>query len=315
MSAVKLIKDRVPKSLLQSAKPTIWQGRSEHFLDKLPEQPLFDLVITSPPYNLGKAYEKKRASLDRYLANQQEIIKRIVARLRPGGSLCWQVGNFVENGEILPLDIELHPIFKELKLNLRNRIVWRFGHGLHGKRRFSGRYEVIMWYTHGDDYTFDLDAVRVPQNYPAKRHHKGPNIGRYSSHPLGKNPEDVWDMDLDVWKIPNVKGNHIEKTVHPCQFPVGLAERLVLALSKKGDLVFDPYAGVASTGIAAVAHGRKFWGCERYAAYCRIAKRRLEDTICGDITYRPYNKPLYDPAQSKLSIPPVRELNSKSAAA
>ena len=206
----------------------IFQGDAEQFLTSLPEEPLFDLVVTSPPYNIGKSYEKKDA-LETYMAWQKRIIDLIAPRLKPEGSLCWQVGNFVDNGQIVPLDIKFAPIFKGHGLQMRNRIIWHFGHGLHTRRRFSGRYEVILWYTKTDDYFFDLEAVRVPSKYPGKKHFKGPNKGPVSGNPLGKNPEDVWD-------IPNVKSNHVEKTGHPCQFPVGLIERLVLSMTRPRDL-------------------------------------------------------------------------------
>ena len=233
----------------------VFNGDVEDFLDsKKDKEGMFDLVVTSPPYNIGKEYES-RMSLDDYLTWQRRVIEKLVPLVKEGGSICWQVGNHVDNGTITPLDIVFHPIFESLGLKLRNRIVWKFGHGLHSKKRFSGRYEVIMWYTKGDDYTFNLDAVRVPQKYPGKKHYKGPKAGEYSGNPLGKNPEDVWD-------IPNVKSNHVEKTEHPCQYPVGLIEPLVLALTNPGDLVFDPFAGVCTTGVASALHGRRFVGCE-----------------------------------------------------
>src|ERR1039458_10371953 len=72
-------------------------------------------------------------------------------RMSPTGSLCWQVGNFVDNGQIIPLDIQFDPILRRHGLALRNRIIWQFGHGLHNKHRFSGRYEVVLWYTRSDD--------------------------------------------------------------------------------------------------------------------------------------------------------------------
>ena len=222
----------VIKTVRKGAKPqpaldyAIFQGDTEQFLASLPSEPLFDLVVTSPPYNIGKSYEKKDA-LETYMAWQKRIINLIVPRLKPEGSLCWQVGNFVDNGQIVPLDIEFAPIFKGHGLQMRNRIIWHFGHGLHTRRRFSGRYEVVLWYSKTDDYYFDLDAVRVPSKYPGKKHFKGPKKGLVSGNPLGKNPEDVWEDVEDVWNIPNVKSNHVEKTRHPCQFPVGLIERLV----------------------------------------------------------------------------------------
>jgi len=229
-------------------EPLVWGGTAEAFLASAPQRGLFDLVITSQPYNLGKEYEREKA-IGKYLLQQKRVIEQIVKRIRPNGSICWQVGNYVKNGEILPLDIEFHKIFRRLGMKLRNRIIWRFGHGLHASRRFSGRYEVILWYTKSDKYIFNLDSVRIQSKYPGKLHYKGPNRGKPSGHPEGKNPEDVWD---DVWQIPNVKGNHVEKTSHPCQFPIGLAERLVLALTKKNAVVFDPFAGVSSAGAAAL---------------------------------------------------------------
>jgi adenine-specific DNA-methyltransferase len=281
-----------------AADYAIWRGDVEAFLKDLPKEPIFDLVVTSPPYNIGKVYEKK-AVLDKYLEWQAKIIDEIVPRLKPSGSLCWQVGNYVDNGEIIPLDIEFSPIFKKHGLKLRNRIVWQFGHGLHTKKRFSGRYEVVMWYTKSDAYVFNLDDVRVPAKYPGKRHFKGPNAGEISGNPLGKNPEDVWS-------IPNVKSNHVEKTEHPCQFPVGLIERLVLSLTNKGDLVFDPFAGVASSGVAAVLHERRYIGCEIMIEYAKTGAARLQETLEGRPRYRPHDKPLYDHTKSKLSLIPER---------
>lgn len=264
---------------------TLVCGDVEQMLDLLPEKPIFDLVVTSPPYNMGKAYEQKM-TMEKYFQWQGRIIKKIASRLKENGSICWQVGNHVAQGTLYPLDLGFAPIFSELGMKLRNRIIWHYGHGLHCKRRFSGRYEVILWYTKSDQYTFNLDEVRVPAKYPEKKHFKGEKKGQLSGNPLGKNPEDVWD-------IPNVKANHVEKTIHPCQFPVGLAERLVLALSDEGQLIFDPFCGVASSGVAALLHNRIFWGCEQEPSYVAIGKERLEQTLLGCVPHRPMNKPIY----------------------
>jgi adenine-specific DNA-methyltransferase len=185
-------------------------------------------------------------------------------------------------------------------MKLRNRIVWKFGHGLHASRRFSGRYETILWFTKSDHYVFNLDAVRVPAKYPGKRHFKGPNKGKPSGNPLGKNPSDVWeilvrDWEELVWDIPNVKANHPEKTIHPCQFPIELVERSVLALTNEGDWVFDPYMGVGSALIAALMHDRRAMGCEKEAAYVEIARQRILDYFNGVLRYRPLGKPVYQP--------------------
>lgn len=247
-----------------------------------------DLIVTSPPYNIGKEYEGKLSMRD-YLDGQQEVIAECARLLKPTGSICWQVGNHIDNGSIVPLDAVLYPVFHDLGLKLRNRIVWHFGHGLHCQRRLSGRYETINWWTKGDEYRWRLDRIRVPPKYPNKRYFKGPNAGKLSCNPLGKNPSDVWEF-------PNVKNNHPEKTIHPCQFPVEMVERLVLSMTDEGDAVFDPYVGVGSTAIAALKHNRRAYGCDTVQEYVDIAHERVRQLEAGTLKTRPMGKPVYDPA-------------------
>jgi adenine-specific DNA-methyltransferase len=269
-----------------------------NILDLLKDVPngFAKLVVTSPPYNLGKPYENK-LHIDQYLKEQKKIIKECTRVLGENGSLCWQVGNCVKNGEILPLDILLYPIFSELNFHLRNRIVWHFGHGLHASKRFSGRYEVILWFTKSNNYTFNLDDVRVPQKYPEKKYFKGPKRGQLSGNPIGKNPSDIWE-------IPNVKANHVEKTTHPCQFPIELIERLVLSLTNKGDWVLDPFMGVGSTAIASLMHGRQAIGAEIMPEYIEITKSRIKSAENGHLKIRPMNRSVYDPNYPQKNIPP-----------
>jgi len=114
-----------------------------------------NLIVTSPPYNLGKEYEEKR-SQERYIEEQAACIAEAVRLLHPNGSICWQVGNHVQDGEIFPLDVILYALFKNHGLQLRNRIVWTFGHGLHCQKRYSGRHETILWFTKSENYTFNF---------------------------------------------------------------------------------------------------------------------------------------------------------------
>jgi len=248
------------------------------------------LIVTSPPYNLGKEYEKK-VRLGDYLEQQAAVITECVRALAPDGSICWQVGNFTDKGAIVPLDAALYPVFAKLGLKMRNRIIWHFEHGLHCSKRFSGRHETIMWFTKSDDYVFNLDPVRVPQKYPGKKHFKGPRAGEYSCNPLGKNPGDVW-------VIPNVKSNHVEKTGHPCQYPVELIERLVLSMTNEGDWVLDPFAGTGSAIIAAIRHGRRGAGAEIEKNYSRMAKDRIHREQSGTLKTRPMDRPVYDPKEA-----------------
>lgn len=269
-----------------AADVSLWCGDRLELLRQIPDGTA-QLIVTSPPYNLGKEYED-RVALEDYLADQEDTIVECVRCLSDRGNICWQVGNYVDNGEVFPIDMLLYPIFKKLGLKMRNRIIWHFGHGLHAKKRFSGRYETIMWFSKTDDYVFNLDPIRVPQKYPGKKAFKGANKGQYTANPKGKNPSDIWD-------IPNVKSNHVEKTEHPCQFPVGLIERLVLSMSGEGDLVIDPYMGVGTTAIAAYRHQRRAAGADMMASYLEIAKERLELEANGQLRTRPMNKPTYEP--------------------
>lgn len=276
----------VPAGSRASAEPVIGCEDNRTFMAGLPDEKM-KLIVTSPPYNLGKSYESK-APLEVYLEEQREVIDECVRLLHPHGSLCWQVGNYVEEGEIIPLDTLLYPIFKRLGLKLRNRIIWHFGHGLHCTNRLSGRYETVNWWTKGDRYTWNLDPIRTPSKYPGKRYFKGPNVGKLSGNPKGKNPSDVWIF-------PNVKSNHPEKTSHPCQFPVELVERLVLSMTNPGDAVFDPYMGVGSSIIAALMHDRKAYGCDIVPEYVKITHERIEQLYAGTLRTRPMGKPIYDP--------------------
>ena len=271
---------------------TIINGDRLKLLSKYKDKSV-QLIITSPPYNIGKSYEIKKP-LDEYLEDQKKTLIECVRILKEKGSICWQVGNFIKKSEIIPLDIPIYNICEKLGLKLRNRIVWHYEHGLHANKRFSGRYETILWFTKSANYTFNLDSVRVPQKYPGKIAYQGINKGKYSGNIKGKNPSDVWIF-------PNVKSNHKEKTIHPCQFPVELAERLVLSLSKKNDIVLDPYMGVGTTLIAALKNDRKAAGSELKKNYVNLTKTRILKLKKGILPIRKMFTPIsVSPAHHKL---------------
>ena len=278
---------RIQRDYSSDAVVTLYEGDRLELLSQIPTGEA-RLVVTSPPYNIGKKYER-RLAFEHYLEEQKATLRECYRILAGDGSLCWQVGNHVAtDGEIFPLDVYIYQICKTLGLKLRNRIVWCFEHGLHCRNRLSGRYETIVWFTKSDRYVFNLDPIRVPQKYPGKKYFKGPKTGQYSCNPLGKNPGDVW-------VIPNVKHNHIEKTLHPCQFPIELVERLVLALTNENDLVFDPYIGVGSAACAAVLHNRRAAGADTKAEYIEIAIRRTKLAWEGRLPRRPLDRPVYVP--------------------
>lgn len=247
-----------------------------------------DLIVSSPPYFMGKEYDTSLKIAD-FIAAHKKLAPLLTSALKDGGSICWQVGHHVNKGVVTPLDALVYSTFSQEKgLFLRNRIVWTFGHGVHASRRFSGRHETILWFTKGHKYRFNLDAVRIPQKYPGKRHYKGPKKGQLSGNPLGKNPSDVWE-------IPNVKANHIEKTDHPCQFPVALVQRLVRALTRQDELVVDPFVGSGTSAVAAVLEGRNFAGCDVQDAYVKIAKLRAKQALSGQTICRPFDQAIFVP--------------------
>jgi len=290
---------KIEKHFSHDSEIVFLEGDSHESLRECPSG-FASLIITSPPYNVGKEYETQ-TSLDRYLDGLDPILEELTRVLSPRGSICWQVGNYVKGKEVFPLDIYFYQRFKELGLKLRNRIIWTFGHGLHCSTRFSGRYETLLWFTKGDDYTFNLDSVRVPSKYPGKTHFKpGAKYGLPSGNPLGKNPSDIWELmerewESGLWNIPNVKANHPEKTLHPCQFPIELVERCVLAFTNEGDWVLDPFSGVGSAMLAAVKLGRRALGCERESEYVREAEKRMELLLSGALPYRPLGQPVHQP--------------------
>lgn len=247
-----------------------------------------DLIVTSPPYCMKKEYENISDDIDSFKSLNMKVIRESQRLLKKGGSLCWQVGFHVKDSIVVPLDILIYEIVEDLnkelkadsKLYLHNRIVWSFGHGLNAEKRLSGRYETIMWFTKGKNYDFDLDSIRIPQKYPGKKYSKGIKAGQFSGNVLGKNPSDVWD-------IPNVKANHIEKTEHPCQFPIAIPQRLIKALTKPGSVIMDPFLGSGTTAIACIIEKRNFIGCELKKEYIEIAKHRIQDAFDGKIKCRP----------------------------
>jgi len=294
------------------------QNDSLEFLETVPSDSV-KLVVTSPPYNIGKVYEEE-VKLEEYLEYQRKVAKECKRILTEDGSIAWEVGNYVYKGEIFPLDIFFYRIFKEeLGLKMRNRIIWRIGHGLHASRRFSGRYETISWFTKSDKYTFNLDAVRVPQKYPGKTNYRGKDHGLPSGNPLGKNPEDVWDIVLQdweeqIWDIPNVKSNHPEKTIHPAQFPIELVQRLILALTNENDVVLDPFGGVGSSALAALLLNRKAVSIERDENYTQIALERVKAMANGTLKIRKIGTKIYVPTgKEKVSRIPEEWIKNEGS--
>jgi adenine-specific DNA-methyltransferase len=156
---------------------------------------------------------------------------------------------------------------------LLQEIVWSYGAGVSSRRRLSPRNEKWLFYVkNSENYTFNLDDIRDPNvKYPNQKKN-----GKFRCNPLGKNPSDVWEFP----KITTGKDRSSrERTNHPAQFPLAVVERIVRASSNSFDLVFDPFAGSCSTGIAACALGRRFLGFEAREDYCKLAVERFKEFL------------------------------------
>jgi len=310
---------------VQAVEPPNYELRCGDVLEQLDRAAgeRYQLVVSSPPYNIGKEYERDSSrTLDEYIEWHRQILKRIFNLVEPDGNVCWQLGSFVRDGAYLPLDIALYPVFAELGFKLRNRIIWRFNFGLNAEHRLSGRYETLLWFTKGDKYKFNLNPIRVPQLYPGKRHpatKAGEKAGKPSGNPLGKNPSDFWEFSADkhfvenpVWDLPNVKAKHPERTAHTCQFPIELAERCILAFSDEGDAILDPFVGSGTSIIAALKHRRYAVGIDRDASFLDIASERLRAFEDQTLSMRPSGKEVRRPRLGeKVATIPAEWLAAK----
>lgn len=225
-----------------------------------------DLVVTSPPYNAKKDYESN-LSINSYTEFAEDWSSRIPRLLTPSGAFWLNVGyTKVSDTTTLPLCYLYYPILVKLGLHLVQEIVWHFEGGMAYKRRFSHRTERWQWWVKNpSDFVFNLDAVRdaTLNRTQDKR-----------NNPLGKNPTDYWYYD----RVVGGNGASSEKTMHPCQFPVPMIERIIKASSNAGQMVLDPFGGSGSTALAAYNLDRDFISIERDTVYHDAAQQRIENS-------------------------------------
>ena len=230
-----------------------------------------DLTLTSPPYNIGKEYERP-LPLHEYLEWARSWLHDIWTITADDGSLWLNLGYVpvVDQGRAIPLP---YLLWDKTNFFLQQEIVWNYGAGVSSKRLFSPRNEKWLFYTkNAERYTFNLDLVRDPNvKYPNQKKH-----GRFRCNPLGKNPSDVW-------AIPKVTTGRDrsskERTGHPAQFPLSLVDRIVKVSTAPTQTVLDPFCGSGSTGVAAIGNGCVFVGAELRADYCSMAVKRVDSFI------------------------------------
>lgn len=248
----------------------IYRGDSLAMLRELRGHPVH-LTVTSPPYNIGKAYEKP-SPINDYLAWCAEWIAEIHRITDPNGAFWLNLGYLELQGRAKAIPIP-YLLWDRVPFYLVQEIVWNYGAGVAAKASFSPRNEKFLWYVKNPSrYTFNLDDIRDPNvKYPNQRKN-----GKLKCNPLGKNP-------TDVWPFPKVTSgtdrSSAERTPHPAQFPVAVIERIVKACSMPGDLVLDPFLGSGTVAEVALGCGRPVIGIEISQSYVDIARKRIEQTM------------------------------------
>jgi len=231
-------------------------------------EPMFDLTVTSPPYNIGKEYEATR-SIEEYIRWSEHWIEEVYRLTNSNGAFWLNLGYLAlrERARAIPIP---YLIWDKVPFFLMQEIVWNYGAGVATRQSFSPRNEKFLWYVKdAGRYTFNLDDVRDPDvKYP----HQKKN-GKLRCNPLGKNPSDVW-------QIPKVTSgtnrSSAERMPHPAQFPVALIDRIVRACSDPGDLILDPFLGSGTSAEVALHNGRSVIGFEIDSFYLAAAIERLE---------------------------------------
>jgi adenine-specific DNA-methyltransferase len=228
---------------------------------------LFNLVITSPPYNIGKEYEDI-LPIEEYVSWTKIWTKEICRLLLKNGAFLYNLGyvSLEDRGRAIPLP---YLLWNEIPLYLNQEIVWNYSAGVACKNYLSPRNEKFLWYVKDkNNYTFNLDNIRDPNvKYPNSKRN-----GKSRVNPLGKNPSDVWE----IAKVTTGRDRSPpERTAHPAQFPIELINRLVLGFSNKHDIIFDPFVGSGTTIVTSIDCGRYCVGFEIRQDYCEIAKKRI----------------------------------------
>jgi site-specific DNA-methyltransferase (adenine-specific) len=222
-----------------------------------------DLILTDPPYNLGKDYgnSSDQQSVEDYLAWTEQWIDIALPKLKPNGSLyiflTWRFAP------------EIFVMLKK-RLTMMNEIIWdRRVPSMGGSTRsFSSVHDTIGFFVKRKDYYFDLDAVRIPYDAATKK-------ARSRSIFVGAKWLEVGYNPKDLWSVSRLHREHAERVDHPTQKPLEIIERMLKASCPPGGVVLDPFMGSGTTALAAKRLGRHYAGFELNQAYCEVIQQRL----------------------------------------
>lgn len=235
----------------------ISSGNCLKLFQTIPDKTI-DLVIANPPYNLGKDYGNKSDNQDfeGYIKFSRQWLSEACRVLKATGTIYVFVG-FRYISYIYQI------LESDLGMQFRNWICWHYTQGIGKTMGFSPRHDDILMFTKGKTFTFNLDAVRVPQKYY-----------RSVNNMRGANPGDVWEVSHIHYCQEN-------RQQHPTQKPEALMERMVLASTNEQDSVLDPFSGSGTTLRVCQQLNRKCIGFEINPKYVELIQERLSKEFVG----------------------------------
>ena len=278
---------------------TIYHGDCLNVMASLPSNSV-DLVATDPPFNIGLKYDEHNDSMTpkAYLEWTGKWLDQCDRLLKPTGSI------YVCIGDDFMAEVAL--LMKQ-RFTWRNYIVWSYGFGQATKKKFARCKTNILYFVKSKNFTWNGDAIKVPSARQTKYGDKRAKAG-------GKMPDDVWEdifnkghdgepiippetlakireetsqkaneeAASDIWKFSRLCGTFHERitkedgSVHPCQMPESVLERIIKVSSSEGDLVLDPFGGTGTTAAVAQKLNRNWITMDRSQQYCDVIAKRLD---------------------------------------
>ncbi len=229
---------------------------------------IIDLTITSPPYNIGKEYEKT-LPLTEYVDWCSAWMSEVHRLTCSQGAFWLNVGYISIPGSAKALPLP-YLLWNKCPFYMIQEIVWNYGAGVAGKQFLSPRNEKLLWFVKDStEYTFNLDEIRDPDvKYPFQKKN-----GKLRCNTIGKNPSDVWQIAKVTSGTDRASS---ERAPHPAQFPLDLVNRIVRGFSNRGQMVLDPFLGSGTTAESCILNGRTVIGFEIRHDYCSFAAKRLK---------------------------------------
>lgn len=251
---VQYIENKIPKKHLNKIF-----CKSSKEMKELPDNSVH-LMVTSPPYNVGKEYDED-LTLDEYMGLLKEVFKETYRVLVPGGRIAINIAN-VGRKPYIPLHSEIIKVMDELGFLMRGEIIWDKGSSSGGSCAW-GSWKSASNPTLRDSHEYIL-VFSKGTFQRIKQPGKIDTLTR----------DDFLELTKSIWKF---NTESAKKVKHPAPFPIELPRRLIELYTFKGDVILDPFMGSGTTGIAAIKTNRNFVGYDISSEYVDIANKRIND--------------------------------------